>query len=119
MTKRAASATADDAKRVRVEASVSPAAPSGRDHVAPAFLPRNTQLPSGTLSIDACTPGCTRIAIWNITSLKSSDNKGLMRYLHAEDADVVVLSETKVNQVPSHAGLDAMYQYRYLSLIHI
>ena len=36
-----------------------------------------------------------------------------MRYLHAENADVVVLSETKVNQVPSHAGLDAMYKYRY------
>ena len=113
MTKRAASAAADDAKRVRVDAPVSPAAPSGHDHVAPAFLPRNTQLPSGSLSIDACAPGCTRIAIWNITSLKSSDNKGLMRYLHAENADVVVLSETKVNQVPSHAGLDAMYKYRY------
>lgn len=113
MTKRAASAAADDAKRVRVDAPVSPAAPSGRDHVAPACLPRNTQLPSGPLSIDACAPGCTRIAIWNITSLKSSDNKGLMRYLHAENADVIVLSETKVNQVPSHAGLDAMYKYRY------
>ena len=36
-----------------------------------------------------------------------------MRYVHAEDADVLVFSETKVNETPSHAGLDAMYKYRY------
>lgn len=94
-------------------AAASPAAPSGVDHVAPSWVPRNPQLPSGTLHWDACASDCVRVAIWNITSLKSSDAKGLMRYLRAEDADVVILSETKVNAEPSHAGIDAMYRYRY------
>lgn len=122
MPKRAATtATTDAPKRSRLQedvkqlgpTAVSPAAPSGRDHVAPDGIPRNTQLPKGPLSIEAKPAGCTRIAIWNITSLKSSDAKGLMRYVHAEDADVLVFSETKVNETPSHAGLDAMYKYRY------
>lgn len=73
----------------------SPAAPSGVDHVAPDWVPRNKELP-GTLSFARPAEGDVRIAIWNITSLKSSDAKGLMRYIHAEDPDVLVLSETKV-----------------------
>ncbi|MCO5566042.1 hypothetical protein L7F22_019717 [Adiantum nelumboides] len=42
----------------------------------------------------------SRIASWNIISLKSSMGKGLIRYIEAEDADVVFLSETKCNDVP-------------------
>ncbi|PKI82499.1 hypothetical protein MVES_003684 [Malassezia vespertilionis] len=103
-------------KRKRTETSasqaVSPAAPSGADYVAPPFVPRNTSVPE-KLEYTKRAEGHVRICIWNITSLKSSDAKGLMRYIAAEDADIVVLSETKVNAPPEHAGLNAMYKYRY------
>lgn len=36
-----------------------------------------------------------------------------MRYLEAEDADIVVLSETKVNDVPMHPGLTKIYKHQY------
>lgn len=93
------------------KSEVSPSAPQ-HDYYAPPDLPRNTSLPA-KIEYARRAEGCTRLAIWNITSLKSSDHKGLMRYLHAEDADVVFLAETKVNKVPEHAGIDAMYKYRY------
>lgn len=37
----------------------------------------------------------------------------MMRYLEAEDADIVVLSETKVNAVPLHPALTKLYQHQY------
>lgn len=116
--KRASTAAEDTSKRARTNdadakpAYVSPAAPSGVDHTAPPEIPRNTALP-GKIEYARPQPECTRIAAWNITSLKSSDGKGLMRYLRAEDADIVVLTETKVNSDPAHAGIDSMYRYRY------
>lgn len=102
-------------KRVAKSAPVetSPAAPSGVDHSAPEWVPKNGALPSGTLEFARPAEGDVRVMIYNITSLKSSDAKGLMRYLKAEDADVLVLSETKVNAPPGHAGLDSMYPHQY------
>ncbi|KAJ1024078.1 hypothetical protein NDA16_002917 [Ustilago loliicola] len=58
-------------------------------------------------------PGAVRMTCWNITSLKSSEPKGMMRYIEAEDADIVVLSETKVNDVPMHPGLTKIYKHQY------
>ncbi|KAL4399027.1 double-stranded DNA 3'-5' DNA exonuclease [Malassezia pachydermatis] len=122
MPKRGAAASTEaeaQVKRARAtkaeaaDAVTSPAAPTGQDHTAPEWVPRNAQVPSGPLTFEPPADGCRRVLIWNITSLKSSDNKGLMKYLQAENADIAVLSETKVNQVPSHAGIDAMYKYRY------
>lgn len=94
-------------------ADASPAAPSGVDHIAPDWVPRNAQLPPGDLDFPARAESDVRLLIWNITSLKSADAKGMMRYLAAENADVLVLTETKVNAPPGHAGLDAMYPYQY------
>lgn len=121
MVKRAATSTAaESSKKARATptsaptaATASPAAPTGQDHIAPDWVPRNAQLPTGTLKLAPRAEGHVRLMIWNITSLKSSDAKGFMRYLRAEDADVAVLSETKVNDKPSHAGIDAMYPYQY------
>lgn len=59
------------------------------------------------------TPGSIRVTTWNITSLKSSEPKGMMRYIEAEDADIVVLTETKVNDVPMHPGLTKVYKHQY------
>ncbi|CCU98825.1 unnamed protein product [Malassezia sympodialis ATCC 42132] len=120
MVKRAASSTAAaSSKKVRASESApaaaapSPAAPSGQDHTAPEWVPRNAQLPTGALKLAPRDEAHVRLMIWNITSLKSSDTKGFMRYLRAEDPDVAVLSETKVNEKPSHAGIDTMYPYQY------
>ncbi|WFD27874.1 DNA-(apurinic or apyrimidinic site) lyase [Malassezia nana] len=120
MSKRAASTGGPSAKKARPSATeqeavtaASPAAPSGQDHVAPDWVPRNAQLPSGALQLAPRDASHVRLLIWNITSLKSSDNKGLMKYLRAENADVAILSETKVNEKPSHPDIDAMYPHQY------
>ncbi|PWN34105.1 DNase I-like protein, partial [Meira miltonrushii] len=62
-------------------------------------LPRNLTIPD-PLELSPKPEGSSRIASWNIISLKSSMGKGLIRYIAAEDADVVFLSETKCNDVP-------------------
>ncbi|WFD36957.1 DNA-(apurinic or apyrimidinic site) lyase [Malassezia cuniculi] len=93
-------------------ASESPAAPTGNDHSAPPEIPRNTAVPA-KVEFAPRAEDCIRISAWNITSLKSSDQKGFMRYIRAEDADIVVLTETKVNADPAHAGIESIYRYRY------
>jgi len=85
------------------ESELSPARPSGNDHTAPPELPRNTALPA-SIQYAPRPDGQVRVMTWNITSLKSSDGKGLMRYLRAEDADIVVLTETKVRAPWRRAG---------------
>ncbi|KAI3623930.1 hypothetical protein CBS14141_003629 [Malassezia furfur] len=121
MTKRAASTAASASasstpKRARAtpksdadgDAPRSPAAPTGVDHVAPDWVPRNKELPKGALSFERPQEGDVRMVIWNITSLKSSDAKGLMRYIKAEDPDVLILSETKywgIGEKKGYAGV--------------
>ncbi|PWY97971.1 hypothetical protein BCV70DRAFT_202462 [Testicularia cyperi] len=105
-----------EAKKSRKKAvpdSDSPAAPKAGDTLADPTLPKNTEMPRELEFARPAAAGAVRIAAWNITSLKSSEPKGLMRYIAAEDADVLVLSETKVNDVPIHPGLTAMYKYQY------
>ena len=106
-------ASAKRAKKSKSEddAERSPAAPSGNDILAAEGLPKNTSMPD-KLEFTRPADGCVRITAWNITSLKSSEPKGLFRYIDAEDADIVVLSETKVNDVPQHPKLSA-YPHQY------
>ncbi|SPO37692.1 related to exodeoxyribonuclease [Pseudozyma flocculosa] len=91
----------------------SPAAPSGNDTTAPESLPRNTELPESLHFDRPRHDDSLRIAAWNIVSLKSSEPKGLLRYIDAEDADILVLTETKVNEVPMHPKLTARYKHQY------
>ncbi|PWN24169.1 hypothetical protein BCV69DRAFT_280066 [Microstroma glucosiphilum] len=80
----------------------SPAAPSGNDIFAFEGCPKTVDIPNPLSFTDSPRPSTSfRIASWNIVSLKSAEPKGLTRYLEAEDADLVVLTETKVNEVPS------------------
>ncbi|SPO30549.1 related to exodeoxyribonuclease [Ustilago trichophora] len=107
---------ATPAKKPRKKAvsdSDSPSAPKSEDTTADPSLPNNTEMPA-SLSYDRpSASGSVRITSWNITSLKSSEPKGMMRYIQAEDADIVVLSETKVNDVPMHPGLTKLYKHQY------
>lgn len=83
----------------------SPSAPSSSkvDILAPSDFPKNVDIPKelSHISNEARAASTFRLASWNIVSLKSSEAKGLTRYLEAENADVVFLSETKVNEIPS------------------
>lgn len=80
----------------------SPAGPSGNDILAFEGCPKTVDIPNPLSFADSPRPSDSiRIASWNIVSLKSAEPKGLTRYLEAEDADVVVLTETKMNEVPS------------------
>jgi AP endonuclease-1 len=77
-----------------------PSAPLGGaalDTLAAEGLPRNADMPQ-ELSYAPRPKGQIRIASWNITSLASAEKKGMLRYLMAEDADIVVLTETKVSE---------------------
>lgn len=104
--KKKAKTKADDAGAATngdASPSPSPAAPTSKeDLVSFDGCPLNTTVPSPLILSSTPRPASSvRIASWNIVSLKSAEPKGLVRYLEAEDADVVVLSETKVNEVPA------------------
>ncbi|KAJ3490240.1 hypothetical protein NLI96_g1564 [Meripilus lineatus] len=77
--------------------------------------PTNTALPE-SIEFVGKNEGCLRIAAWNITSLASSQKKGFKRYVEAEDADILVLSETKVNNEPVDPSLTARYPHRYWAI---
>ncbi|CAO1634593.1 unnamed protein product [Parajaminaea phylloscopi] len=83
----------------------SPAAPRGNkdfDILAFEGFPKNVDIPKDLSFPDTPRPaGSIRVSSWNIVSLKSAEPKGLVRYIEAEDADIVFFSETKVNEVPS------------------
>ncbi|SAM86267.1 related to exodeoxyribonuclease [Ustilago bromivora] len=109
----AAATSARKSRKKAVADSDSPSAPKSEDTTADPSLPKNTEMPA-TLSYPRPTsPGAVRVTCWNITSLKSSEPKGMMRYIEAEDADIIVLSETKVNDVPMHPGLTKIYKHQY------
>lgn len=77
--------------------SAPPIGGSKMDTLADPSIPKNMTI-DDPLTLDN-TPkkeGTTRIMSWNVLSLKSSLNKGFMRYIQAEQADVVILTETKV-----------------------
>ncbi|CAO1625404.1 unnamed protein product [Sympodiomycopsis kandeliae] len=82
----------------------SPSAPSVKsDILAYEGSPKNVDIPKDLSHItsSARPENSLRVTSWNIVSLKSSEPKGLTRYLEAENADIVFLSETKVNEIPS------------------
>lgn len=93
--------------------SDSASAPRNPDTLADESLPKNVDIPATLEYPRPASEGHVRIAAWNITSLKSAEPKGMMRYIVAEDADIIVLSETKVNDVPMHPALSNIYKHQY------
>ncbi|KAG6878918.1 hypothetical protein C0992_006609 [Termitomyces sp. T32_za158] len=77
--------------------------------------PTNKVLPV-TITFPQKTPGTLRIATWNICGLAASSKKGFKYYVEAEDADILVLTETKVNNEPVDPTLANLYPYRYWSI---
>ncbi|CAE6455756.1 unnamed protein product [Rhizoctonia solani] len=56
-----------------------------------------------------------RISAWNVCGLTACWKKGFSRYIEAEDADIIILTETKVNDRPSDPLLTEKYAHQYWS----
>ncbi|KAJ7632809.1 Endonuclease/exonuclease/phosphatase [Roridomyces roridus] len=65
-------------------------------------LPVNIQFPDRI-------PGTLRLATWNVCGLAASQKKGFKFYVEAEDPDILVLTETKVNNEPVDPALKARF----------
>ncbi|EGG07952.1 uncharacterized protein MELLADRAFT_105457 [Melampsora larici-populina 98AG31] len=77
-----------------------------------ADLPNNKAFPS-KLQFDPKAEGCIRISAWNVCGVNACDKKGLKTYLQAEDPDIMIMSETKMQAEPDIMHLKHQYRYRY------
>ncbi|KAI8998650.1 Endonuclease/exonuclease/phosphatase [Trametes punicea] len=60
--------------------------------------------------------GAVRIATWNICGLAAAQKKGFKYYVEAEDPDVLILTETKVNSDPGDPELTKRFPHRYWAI---
>ncbi|OJT08188.1 Exodeoxyribonuclease [Trametes pubescens] len=77
--------------------------------------PTNKVMPVD-LKFPAKQEGTIRIATWNICGLAAAQKKGFKYYVEAEDPDVLVLTETKVNNDPVDPALASRFAHRYWSI---
>ncbi|EMD37949.1 hypothetical protein CERSUDRAFT_82179 [Gelatoporia subvermispora B] len=87
----------------------------GQTGLAPNGQPTNKVLPE-RVEFAPKTPGTVRVAAWNICGLAASQKKGFKQYVEAEDPDVLVLTETKVNDVPADPALKARFPHQCWSI---
>ncbi|KAA1469446.1 hypothetical protein DENSPDRAFT_796065 [Dentipellis sp. KUC8613] len=83
--------------------------------LAPNGQPTNKVLPVN-ISFPPRIPDTTRISTWNICGLAASQKKGFKYYVEAEDPDILILTETKVNNEPVDPALTERFPYRYWSI---
>ncbi|KAK0240020.1 Endonuclease/exonuclease/phosphatase [Armillaria nabsnona] len=92
---------ATSAKKPKVESPVEGAQPTNK------VLPVNISFPPRK---------GLRIAAWNVCGLAASQKKGFKFYVEAEDPDVLVLTETKVNDESVDPALKARFPHSYWSI---
>ncbi|GAA5830345.1 hypothetical protein JCM11251_001317 [Rhodosporidiobolus azoricus] len=75
-------------------------------------LPTNLTIPDPLSPFERPGEGRIRISSWNVAGLRACEKKGFSRYVEAEDADILVVTETKTPEikVPS---LDSRYEHRF------
>lgn len=56
-----------------------------------------------------------RISAWNVAGLNACWKKGFAKYVEAEDADILILTETKVSDRPADPLLTKKYRHQYWS----
>lgn len=78
-----------------------------------ASLPTNKELPTPLTLPSKSSNAQLRFVTFNIAGLKAADKKGLRFYLEAEDADMVVLTETKVASDPKQDYISSRYPHAY------
>ncbi|RPD66119.1 hypothetical protein L226DRAFT_530245 [Lentinus tigrinus ALCF2SS1-7] len=81
----------------------------------PDAQPTNKVLPEH-ISFAPKVEGTVRIATWNICGLAAAQKKGFKYYVEAEDADILILTETKVNNEPVDPALTERYSHRYWAI---
>lgn len=74
-------------------------------------MPTNTVLPTPLTVPPRAEDAQLRFATWNVAGIKACDKKGLKFYLEAEDPDIIVLTETKVQSDPKMAYIDNRYPH--------
>ncbi|KAJ7444905.1 Endonuclease/exonuclease/phosphatase [Mycena latifolia] len=77
--------------------------------------PTNTVLPVNIVFPERI-PGTLRLATWNVCGLAASQKKGFKYYVEAEDPDILVLTETKVNNEPVDLALKARFPHSCWSI---
>ncbi|KAM5535174.1 hypothetical protein V8D89_011110 [Ganoderma adspersum] len=77
--------------------------------------PTNKVLPAH-ISFPEKGEDTVRVAAWNICGLAAAQKKGFKYYVEAEDADILILTETKVNNPPADPELTNRYPHRYWAI---
>ncbi|KAF9475864.1 hypothetical protein BDN70DRAFT_864232 [Pholiota conissans] len=86
----------------------------GTEIAAESSQPTNKVLPVNII-FSPKPIGTTRIVAWNVSGFAASSKKGLNHYVDAEDADVLIITETKLNQAPVVPALNEKYPHQYWS----
>ncbi|KAI9570453.1 Endonuclease/exonuclease/phosphatase [Boletus coccyginus] len=81
------------------------------DAKAPNGQPTNKVLPVN-IAFPPRAEGTLRFATWNVCGLAAAQRKGFKYYVEAEDPDILVLTETKVNNEPVDPVISARFPYR-------
>lgn len=55
---------------------------------------------------------CRKLVSWNVGSINACLKKGFLDYVKAEDADILLLQETKLNKDSTYVPLDT-YPFQY------
>ncbi|KAJ3732300.1 Endonuclease/exonuclease/phosphatase [Lentinula guzmanii] len=96
------------------KAKISP--PSTSDNVVSSSgQPTNKVLPVH-ISFPERQQGTVRLATFNVCGLAASQKKGLSFYIAAEDPDILVLTETKVNNEPVDLALKNRFPHCYWAI---
>lgn len=75
-------------------------------------VPTNITFPIN-LTLPAKTDGTTRLACWNVCGINSCIKKGFDFYVKAENPDVLIVTETKVDKEVDHDILKSRYPVSY------
>ncbi|VDB82725.1 unnamed protein product [Peniophora sp. CBMAI 1063] len=117
-SKRKAESTSDDEsepKKSTKKTKVAAPAPAVEGSLAPNGQPTNKVLPVN-ITFSPRVDGTVRISTWNICGLAAASKKGFKYYIEAEDPDIIVLTETKVNDEPVDPVLVSRFPHRYWSI---
>lgn len=81
-------------------------------------VPTNITFPIN-LTLEAKPAGTTRLACWNVCGINSCIKKGFDFYVKAENPDVLILTETKVDKEVDHDMLKSKYPVIWDSLLPV
>ncbi|TIA90446.1 hypothetical protein E3P99_01554 [Wallemia hederae] len=79
-------------------------------------LSKNGSIPDKPVLPPRLYTQSVKIVAWNVVSYQSIMKKGFERYLKAEQPDVLILSETKVNEAPGNMLLRAQFPFQSWSI---